>query len=187
MVVGIKVPQTQGPRAPAPGARRRGGMGIGNKQEHERSDVYVACNGRMVGVQYRVALEPEHGRVQVVFCMAHSNGDAASKHFRTTFTFRSDGDSPSLDDQAAAAIARFVKRKVDKGVLLLRAALSDPMEVEVEPQDQSGECFRLRVGQQEKEGESLWWGGCSACAATACDCTSLLSPAVRRDGPCPCP
>ena len=48
-------------------------MGIGNKQEHERSDVYVACNGRMVGVQYRVALEPEHGRVQVVFCMAHSN------------------------------------------------------------------------------------------------------------------
>ena len=98
-------------------------MGIGNKQEHERSDVYVACNGRMVGVQYRyrVALEPEHGRVQVVFCVAHSNGDAASKHFRTTFTFRSDGDSPSLDDQAAAAIARFVKRKVDKGVLLLPA------------------------------------------------------------------
>ena len=119
-------------------------MGIGNKQEHERSDVYVACNGRMVGVQYRVALEPEHGRVQVVFCMAHSNGDAASKHFRTTFTFRSDGDSPSLDDQAAAAIARFVKRKVDKGVLLLpvqaestsASAAADPMEVEA--QDQSG-------------------------------------------------
>ena len=168
-------------------------MGIGNKQEHERSDVYVACNGRMVGVQYRVALEPEHGRVQVVFCMAHSNGDAASKHFRTTFTFRSDGDSPSLVDRAAAAIAKFVKKKVDKGVLLLPAesespsasAAADPMEVE--PQDPSGECFRLRVGQQEKEGESLWWGGCSACAASACDCTSLLSPAVRRDGPCPCP
>lgn len=168
-------------------------MRIGNKQEHERSDVYVACNGRMVGVQYRVALEPEHGRVQVVFCMAHSNGDAASKHFRTTFTFRSDGDSPSLVDRAAAAIAKFVKKKVDKGVLLLPAesespsasAAADPMEVE--PQDPSGECFRLRVGQQEKEGESLWWGGCSACAATACDCTSLLSPAVRRDGPCPCP
>ena len=52
-------------------------MGIGNKQEHERSDVYVACNGRMVGVQYRVAPQPEHGRVQVVFCVAHSNGDAA--------------------------------------------------------------------------------------------------------------
>ena len=168
-------------------------MGIGNKQEHERSDVYVACNGRMVGVQYRVAPQPKCGRAKVVFCMAPSNGSPASKDFRTTFTFRSDGDSPSLDDRAAAAIARFVKRKVDKGVLLLPAesespsasAAADPMEVE--PQDPSGECFRLRVGQQEKEGESLWWGGCSACAASACDCTSLLSPAVRRDGPCPCP
>ena len=146
------MPQTQGPRAPGARGRGRGGMGIGNKQEHERSDVYVACNGRMVGVQYRVALEPEHGRVQVVFCMAHSNGDAASKHFRTTFTFRSDGDNPSLVDRAAAAIAKFVKKKVDKGVLLLPAenespsasAAADPMEVE--PQDQSGESFRLRVG-----------------------------------------
>ena len=129
-------------------------MGIGNKQEHERSDVYVACNGRMVGVQYRVAPQPKCGRAKVVFCMAPSNGSPASKDFRTTFTFtfRSDGDSPSLDDRAAAAIARFVKRKVDKGVLLLpvqaestsASAAADPMEVEA--QDQSGESFRLRVG-----------------------------------------
>ena len=86
--------------------------------------------------------------------MADSNGSPASKDFRTTFTFtfRSDGDSPSLDDRAAAAIARFVKRKVDKGVLLLpvqaestsASAAADPMEVEA--QDQSGESFRLRVG-----------------------------------------
>ena len=113
---------------------------------------------------------------------------------KTAFTFSSDGDSPSpsLDDQTATAIARFVQKKVDKGQLELpRESPTDPMEVEVEPQDPSGECFRLRLGQKKKEQDSLMWGGCfsCACAATASDCTSLFSSvsAVPPVDPTPVP
>ena len=133
-------------------------MRVGNKQEHKRSDVSVACNGRMVGVQYRVASHLKPGPVNLVFSLVNSNGGATSTSLKTTFSFRSDGDSPALDAQVAAAIARFVKKKVDTSQLVLPAETEspsvgpDPMNLEVEPQASSGKCFRLRLEQKIEGG-----------------------------------
>ena len=143
-----------------------------------------------VRVQYSRTSRGDPPKHWLVFCLADSNGSPASKPMKTAFTFSSDGDSPSpsLDDQTATAIARFVQKKVDKGQLELPTeSPTDPMEVE--PQDPSGECFRLRLGQKKKEGNSLMWGGCFSCAATAPDCTSLFSSvsAVPPVDPTPVP
>ena len=175
-------------QGPGPGAA----TGIREARERTPLTVTVQCasGSRRVRVQYSRTSRGDRRKHWLVFCLADSNGSPASNNMQTTLTFSSDGDSPSpsLDDQTATAIARFVQKKVDKGQLILPTeSPTDPMEVD--PQDPSGECFRLRLGQTKKEGNSLMWGGCFCCAATASDCTSLFSSvsAVPPSGPYPCP
>ena len=143
-------------QGPGPGAA----TGIREARERTPLTVTVQCasGSRRVRVQYDRTLRGDPPKHRLVFCLADSNGSPASRSMKTAFTFSSDGDSPSpsLDDQTATAIARFVQKKVDKGQLELpRESPTDPMEVEVEPQDPSGECFRLRLGQKEKGGIHL--------------------------------
>ena len=67
-------------------------------------------------------------------------------------------ESQARRQQVAAAIARFVKKKVDTGQLVLPAETEspsvgpDPMNLEVEPQASSGKCFRLRLEQKIEGG-----------------------------------
>ena len=116
-------------------------------RERTPSTVTVECASGIQRARVKYFVTPKPGsKHRLVFCLTDSNGDAASKDFATSFTFTDDGGSPSLDDQAAAAIAGFVKKKVDKGELVLPDASSplrglDPMEVE--SPDPSGACFRL--------------------------------------------
>lgn len=133
-------------QGPGPGAA----TGIGEARERTPLTVTVQCDNRSrrVRVQYDRTSRGDPPKQCLVFCLADSNGSPASRSMKTTFTFSSDGDSPSpsLDDQTATAIARFVQKKVDKGQLTLPAeSPTDPMEVEVEPQDPSGECFRMQT------------------------------------------
>ena len=130
------------------------------QRAYERTSltVTVQCSSGCQRARVEYFLTPRGSKHGLVFCMTHSNGDPASKDFDTTFTFRNDGDSPSLDAQVAAAIARFVKKKVDTGQLVLPAETEspsvgpDPMNLEVEPQASSGKCFRLGLEQKIEGG-----------------------------------